>query len=61
MGNVAPEKVKPLPATVAELMVTGALPVEVKVTACVPDAPTFTLPKARLELLTFNVGTDAPS
>ena len=31
-GNVAPDIVKPVPLNVAELMVTGAVPVEVNVT-----------------------------
>jgi hypothetical protein len=42
-------------------MVTGAVPVDVSVTVCVADVPTFIFPNARLELLVLSVGTDAPS
>ena len=34
-GNVAPDIVKPVTVSAAELMVTGAVPVEVNVTGCV--------------------------
>jgi hypothetical protein len=57
-GKVAPEKVNPLPAELAELMVSAAVPVDVSVTVCVAAVLTFTLPKVRLELLTVMVDTD---
>ena len=51
--------VKPVPLSVAELMVTGAVPVEVNVTGSVEAVFTVTLPNARLVGLTVNVGTAA--
>src|SRR3984885_10030942 len=51
--------VKPVPPSVAELMVTGAVPVEVNVTGSVDAVFTVTLPKARVVALTVNVGTAA--
>ena len=60
VGNVAPDIVKPLPVSVAALIVTGAVPLEVKVTDCgVAAVFTTTLPKARLVALTLSVGTAA--
>jgi hypothetical protein len=56
---VAPETLKPDPAVVAAFTVTAAVPVEVRVRDCVDGVLTLTLPKARLEVLTPNVGTDA--
>ena len=50
---------KPVPLSVAELMVTGAVPVELNVTGSVDDVFTVTLPNARLAGLTVNVGTAA--
>jgi hypothetical protein len=58
-GNVAPDMVKPVPLSVAELMVTGAVPVEVNVTGSVDAVFTVTLPNAKLVGLTVNVGTAA--
>ena len=58
-GKVAPDIVKPVPDNVAELMVTGAVPVEVSVTGSVDGVFTVTLPKARLSGLIVNVGTAA--
>lgn len=51
----------PFPVTVAEFMVTEAVPVDVKVTDCAAELPTFTLPKVRLELLIPSVDAGAPS
>ena len=51
--------VKPVPPSVAELMVTGAVPVEVNVTGSVDAVFTVTLPNARLVGLTVNVGIAA--
>ena len=58
-GKVAPDIVNPVPVNVAELMVTGAVPVEVNVTGSVEAVFTVTLPKARLAGLMVNVGTPA--
>jgi hypothetical protein len=43
-----PLTLNPLPEDVAELIVSVALPEFVKLTVCVPLAPTFTLPKLML-------------
>src|SRR5579863_9978328 len=51
--------VKPVPASVAALMVTGAVPVELKVTDCVADVFNTTLPKEMLVALIFRVGVNA--
>jgi hypothetical protein len=48
-----------LPVSVAALTVTGAVPVEVKVTERVADVFTVILPNARLAALMFSVGTAA--
>ena len=58
-GKVAPDIVKPVPLSVAELMVTGAVPVEVNVTGSVDAVFTVTLPNAKLAGLIVNVGTAA--
>ena len=58
-GKVAPDIVKPVPLSVAELMVTGAVPVEVNVTGSVDAVFTVTLPNAKLAGLMVNVGTAA--
>jgi hypothetical protein len=50
-------RVKPAPVTVAPLMVTGPVPVEVRVTVFVASVFTATLPKATLVALTLSVGT----
>ncbi len=50
---------KPVPLSVAELMVTGAVPVEVSVTGSVDAVFTVTLPNAKLAGLMVNVGTAA--
>lgn len=60
-GKVAPEKVKPDPATAASLMITATVPVEDKVTVCVVAVFTLTLPKPMLATFTFSVGTPDPS
>src|SRR5277367_5411274 len=51
--------VKPVPLSAAELMVTGAVPVEVSVTGSVDAVFTVTLPNVRLPGLMVNVGTAA--
>jgi hypothetical protein len=58
-GKVAPDIVNPVPLNAAELMVTGAVPVEVNVTGNVEAVFTVTLPNARLVGLMVNVGTAA--
>jgi len=55
-GNVAPEKLNPVPVMLAALMVTGDVPVEERVTGCVTDVPTGSLPKLRLLLLKVRTG-----
>ena len=52
---------KPVPATVAALTVTAAVPVEDRVNVCVVAVFAFTLPKDRLDVLTLSVGTAAPN
>jgi hypothetical protein len=54
-GNVPPDSVKPVPLKVAELIVTGAVPVEANVTDCVDADPTVTLLNARLPVLTLSI------
>jgi hypothetical protein len=56
---VAPEIEKPEPETVAELIVTEPVPVELRVTDCVVAVLTDTLPKVRLDAPTLRVGTTA--
>jgi hypothetical protein len=58
-GKVAPDIVKPVPANAAELMVTGAVPVEVNITGSMDVVFTVTLPNARPNGLMVNVGTAA--
>jgi hypothetical protein len=55
-GNVAPDIVKPVPVRVPELMVTGAVPVEVNVTGSVVGVFTVTLPNVRVAALIVNCG-----
>ena len=58
-GNAAPKSVNPAPASVAPLIVTGAVPVEVKVTDWVVGVLTKTLPNATFVALMLSVGTAA--
>jgi len=60
-GVATPLAPKSDPATEMEEIVTGAVPVEDNVTACVPVWPTFTLPNAMVVVLTLKVGVDALS
>jgi len=46
--------VKPVPVSAAELIVTGAVPVEVSVTGCFEGVFTVTFPNAKLEALSVN-------
>lgn len=59
MGKVAPDKVKPVPVSAAELMVTGAVPVEVNVKDWLAAESTVTSPKLKLPALRVNCGLDA--
>lgn len=61
IGKLPPETVKPLPVTLAALMVTAALPVDVKISVCVAGEFRFTLPKAIVVAFTLSVATAAPS
>ena len=60
IGNVAPDAVNPVPVNAAELMVTGAVPVEVKVTGCVDAVLTVTLPNVRQAALDGQLRGSAP-
>ena len=51
--------VKPVPANAAELTVTGAVPLEVKVTGWVEAVFTVTLPNVRVAALSVNCGLTA--
>lgn len=53
-GKLAPETVNPVPATLAALTVTAAVPVEVRVSVWLAAVFTFTLPNDRLEELTLS-------
>jgi hypothetical protein len=53
-GKVAPEAANPAPFTPAALIVTDAVPVELKVIDWVVAVLTGTLPKLRLAVLTLN-------
>ena len=46
-GKVAPDTVKPVPDTVAALIVNGPVPLEARVTDCVEEESTVTLPKLK--------------
>ena len=48
-GNVAPDIAKPMPVNVAERMVRGAVPVELRVRACVIFELSAISPKLRLD------------
>jgi hypothetical protein len=61
-GKLAPDMLKPAPVSVPALMVSGAVPEEVRVTDCgVAAVFNATLPKARLLALRLNVGVLALS
>ena len=55
-GNVIPDIVNPSPVVVAMLMVTGAVPTDVKVTDWVADVFIWTEPKAKLVELMLRTG-----
>ena len=56
-GNVTPDTMKPAPVSAAALIVTGAVPVDVKVTDRVAAVFTTTLLNATLVALMLSVGT----
>ena len=56
---MAPDIVKPAPVSAAELIVTGAVPVDVNVTGWVDAVSTVTLPKVRLAALIVSCGLAA--
>ena len=60
-GKVIPVAVKPVPESADALNVTGALPVEVRVSVCVPAIVKATSPKSTLLVLTVSSGEDAVS
>jgi hypothetical protein len=55
-GNPDPATEKPGPLAVTALTVRGTSPADDNVTVCVAGVFTFTLPNARLAVLTFSVG-----
>jgi hypothetical protein len=60
-GNVDPDSEKPVPVTVAELIVTDPVPVLVKVTTCVETVFNVTLPNATLVALMLSVDVPWPT
>ena len=58
-GKPPPTIVKPVPVIAAELTVTGAVPVDVRVNDCVVAVFTVTLPKLKVAVLTVNCGLGA--
>jgi hypothetical protein len=60
-GNVAPDMVKPVPLSVAEVMMTGTVPVELKVSGCVEGVFNVALPNEILLALVVNVGVEGLS
>jgi len=58
-GKLTPETEKPLPLVIAELMVTGAVPVDVNVTNFDTLLFTTTLPNEMLVALILSVGVYA--
>ena len=58
-GNVVSDSVKPAPFSVAPLIVTGTVPVDVKVTDCVAGVLTNTSPNGTLVALMLSVGIAA--
>lgn len=55
-GRVAPDTVKPVPLIIAELILNGAVPVEVSVTGSIASEPSFTVPKLKLFGFTVSCG-----
>ena len=59
-GKLTPEMLKPDPVTLPALIVSGAVPEEVRVTDWVEVEFTVTSPKLRLLALKVSVGEAAP-
>jgi hypothetical protein len=59
-GKLTPDILKPVPVSVPALMVSAAVPEEVRVTDWLAEALTFTVPKLTLVALNPSVGTAAP-
>jgi hypothetical protein len=57
-GKLAPAAAKPVPVKDEALTVTGALPVDDKVTVCVAAIFNTTSPKSTLLVLSVSVGTE---
>lgn len=55
-GKLPPTIVKPAPVIVTEFIVTGDVPVDVRVNDCVVDVFTVTLPKLRVAVFIINCG-----
>ena len=60
-GKFPPATENPVPEIASELMVTGAVPLEVNVTDCVATVPTETLPNASEVVLALKAGVAALS
>lgn len=60
-GSATPDRVKPVPVSVTELMTTGAPPVELNVMVWVAGTFNVTLPKEIDVALMVNTGTGALS
>ena len=59
VGNAIPDHVKPAPVSVAPLIVTTPVPVEVKVTDCVAGVLSATSPNATLVALMLSASIAA--
>lgn len=60
-GREVPVRLKPVPVSLAALIVTDAVPDEVSTSDCVAGVFSATLPNARLLLLTFSAAEATPS
>ena len=58
-GKLPPDTENPFPVIVPDLIVTGAVPLEVSVTDLVADVPTSIFPKSNEEVLRLRPGADA--
>src|SRR5262249_28847861 len=52
VGRPPPTRENPVPFIVAELIVTGDVPADVRVNVCIADEPTVTPPKSSLLVFT---------
>lgn len=53
-GKLAPDTLKPAPLMIAEVMLTGSVPVEVSTTGSTAEEPSSTVPKLKLPGLTVS-------